>query len=273
MQRRLERMGSYSLQEEEILSSSGSEVLELNVGGRVFTTTLGTLRFDPESLLGKVFASDSPFAAPRKDASGRVFFDRDGEAFAFVLDFLRRGGRLIGAPSDVATLVKIKDEAEYFGLASLACQVKNSRPRRMDVEAASIADIAALELPASFLASQDVTALSLKSRGIQVSDLLAVGWSVQLLKDLQFAVDDLHDAGVPAKELVSLCSRVAHCYEFIRSAIVIAEGKYGEVTAVTGTNFIKIKFEDNSTSVNAGTDGFVDVTHVQVFLVKIARRP
>ena len=82
------------------VDASDSSVVELNVGGTVFTTTLGTLRFEQDSMLARKFAEDSPFGQISTDKDGRPFVDRDPLSFAVVLDYLRRGGRLVRLPSD-----------------------------------------------------------------------------------------------------------------------------------------------------------------------------
>merc|ERR1711924_120335 len=117
------------------------------------------------------------------------------------------GGRHIGAPSDVATLAKIKDEAEYFGLDSLVLQVKACRPGAAALEVASFSDLAHLDFPASFLQRVGFQASKLKDRGIVAADLLVVGWSITLLRDLGFTVDDLKEAGINEETIASVCPR------------------------------------------------------------------
>ena len=57
------------------------DVVELNVGGRLFTTTRATLSAQPGSMLEALFSGRH--ARPcLTDAAGRPFLDRDGELFA-----------------------------------------------------------------------------------------------------------------------------------------------------------------------------------------------
>ncbi|KAM6933148.1 BTB/POZ domain-containing protein KCTD14 [Xenentodon cancila] len=65
---------------------SQSSVVQLNVGGHLFSTTLSTLRKHPDSRLAELF-SGQPKLTP--DAHGRHFIDRDGLHFGAVLEFLR----------------------------------------------------------------------------------------------------------------------------------------------------------------------------------------
>lgn len=65
---------------------SRSPVAQLNVGGHLFSTTLGTLRRHPDSKLAELFGSPPKVCA---DAQGRFFIDRDGSHFGAVLEFLR----------------------------------------------------------------------------------------------------------------------------------------------------------------------------------------
>jgi hypothetical protein len=98
------------------------KIINLNVGGELFTTRLETLQLVPDSLLGKMFAEDNSAYGNGKlprDKNGVVFFDRDPKAFSSVLDFLQRGGRVIGPPESDALLARVRDEADYFNLAGM----------------------------------------------------------------------------------------------------------------------------------------------------------
>lgn len=63
-----------------------SLVVQLNVGGHLYTTSLGTLRKCPNSKLAELFSGQPKLPT---DAEGRYFIDRDGRQFGAVLEFLR----------------------------------------------------------------------------------------------------------------------------------------------------------------------------------------
>ncbi|XP_053781267.1 BTB/POZ domain-containing protein KCTD14 isoform X1 [Desmodus rotundus] len=65
-----------------------SPVVELNVGGEVYTTTVGTLRKLPGSKLADMFSSSAKACT---DAEGRFFIDRAGTYFGAILEYLRSG--------------------------------------------------------------------------------------------------------------------------------------------------------------------------------------
>nr|XP_017499570.2 BTB/POZ domain-containing protein KCTD14 [Manis javanica] len=65
-----------------------SSVVELNVGGELYTTTVGTLRKFPGSKLAEMFSSS---AKACRDVEGRFFIDRPGTYFGSILDYLRSG--------------------------------------------------------------------------------------------------------------------------------------------------------------------------------------
>lgn len=70
------------------LSPQHSPVVQLNVGGHLFSTSLSTLRKHPDSKLAELFSGQPKL---RPDAQGRHFIDRDGSHFGAVLEFLRSG--------------------------------------------------------------------------------------------------------------------------------------------------------------------------------------
>ncbi|XP_053417967.1 BTB/POZ domain-containing protein KCTD14 [Nycticebus coucang] len=65
-----------------------STVVELNVGGEFYTTTLGTLIKFPGSKLADMFSSSAKACV---DAKGRFFIDRPGTYFRPILEYLRSG--------------------------------------------------------------------------------------------------------------------------------------------------------------------------------------
>jgi len=75
------RASSPTLKHQEI-----PKIVELNVGGHYFATSLTTLCKYPDSMLGVMF-SGRMTALQYRD--GRYFIDRDGEAFSVILNFLR----------------------------------------------------------------------------------------------------------------------------------------------------------------------------------------
>ena len=75
------------------------EVVRLNVGGTLFTTKLETLRAAHDSKLAsdvEIWRVDD--RNTYDDREKGAFFDKDPEAFAWVLGFLRNGCRLVGTP-------------------------------------------------------------------------------------------------------------------------------------------------------------------------------
>ena len=93
-----------------------TEILKLNVGGRMFMTTRAILTppSDPDSLFAAMFRSDRPPA--KMDADGNMFIDRDPDRFAIMLDFLRTGI----LPEELqCPLELLRAEADYFGIEGL----------------------------------------------------------------------------------------------------------------------------------------------------------
>ena len=86
------------------------EVVELNVGGRVFVTTESTFCKDSNSMLATMFSGQMKPA--HKDSQGRFFIDRDGDLFAKIMSYLR--GEPLELPvSDVQRQALIA-EARYY---------------------------------------------------------------------------------------------------------------------------------------------------------------
>ncbi len=90
------------------------EVVDLNVGGTLYSTSRATLvRYD--SMLARMFSGRHEL---KRRPDGRVFIDRDGDRFRHVLNFLRDGDLDVEL-LDEATRKGLKREAAFFCLPQL----------------------------------------------------------------------------------------------------------------------------------------------------------
>jgi len=94
------------------------ELVELNVGGVHFTTTLATLVKEEGSLLAQIFREGKWQAQVPADAEGRAFLDRDGQAFRVILAFLRDGVAPLPEIRSRERVV-LRQEAAHFRLHRL----------------------------------------------------------------------------------------------------------------------------------------------------------
>lgn len=126
--------GSSSVVSTTILGSSSStlfpSIVELNVGGVHYTTTLSTLTRDPDSLLGQMFTGRSRTPVLR-DSKGKYFIDRDGVLFRYTLDFLRN--QKLTLPENFHECERLRQEADYF-------QMKEMRSTLMAVASTAPSD-------------------------------------------------------------------------------------------------------------------------------------
>lgn len=86
--------------------------VHLNVGGRLYTTSLETLTSHPNSRISKLFNGEIPIVLDT--INHQYFIDRDGNYFRFVLNYLRTGKSNITENFD--ELNGLLEEAKYFGL-------------------------------------------------------------------------------------------------------------------------------------------------------------
>jgi len=110
-------------------SSTTNDIVDLNVGGVFYTTTIKTLTRDAQSLLAAMFSRVN--VVDRVDApsrpiqhNGRAFIDRDGVLFRYVLDYLRNDGRLL-LPEGFQERRRLLQEAEYFRLDGLVSALRD----------------------------------------------------------------------------------------------------------------------------------------------------
>ena len=102
-------------------------ILNLNVGGFVYTTTLNTITRDPNSMLGTMFSGRQKVA---KDSKGNYFIDRDGSLFRHVLNFLRSWE--LRLPQSFDEFEQLSAEADFYQVGDLikALQIRREDRRR-----------------------------------------------------------------------------------------------------------------------------------------------
>ena len=96
------------------------EPIELNVGGRRFTTLLKTLRREPQSVLALMFSGKYD---QTKGDDGSFFIDRDGTFFHHILTYLRDGKLSENVIEQCGP--EMQQEAEFYGLSGLKELIHN----------------------------------------------------------------------------------------------------------------------------------------------------
>lgn len=102
------------------MSEQDSTITELNVGGVYYTTTIQTLCFESNSLFSKLFESRTQAT----DTKNKVFIDRDGLLFRYILDYLRNKQLIL--PENFSEKRRLKCEAEYYKLSNLIKLLEDS---------------------------------------------------------------------------------------------------------------------------------------------------
>ncbi|VDD95381.1 unnamed protein product, partial [Enterobius vermicularis] len=124
-----------------------NEIVSLNVGGTYYQTFYGTLATRNCSFFSHIFQIDRTGRVTTlkqqviEDEQGRVFVNRDGKLFAYILQYLRDCSRM-ELPDDTDLLRQIGREAEFFGIDRLLTMVnekitdleqrRNMREERLD---------------------------------------------------------------------------------------------------------------------------------------------
>lgn len=93
-----------------------ADIIQLNVGGRRFTTSKQTLTWIPESFFVSLLSGRVPSL---KDETGAFFIDRDPDLFQIILQFLRT--KEVDPKS--YNIHHLKTEAEFFGLQPLVLRL------------------------------------------------------------------------------------------------------------------------------------------------------
>lgn len=91
-------------------------IVELNVGGVFYTTSLSTLTRNQNCLLGQMFTGKSKSPVLR-DSKGKFFIDRDGVLFRYILDYLRNQKLVL--PENFSEKERLRAESIFFELSDM----------------------------------------------------------------------------------------------------------------------------------------------------------
>ncbi|XP_077987422.1 BTB/POZ domain-containing protein KCTD1-like [Glandiceps talaboti] len=111
------------------IKTTVGEMVSLNVGGKLYTTSLTTLTRFPDSMLGTMFSGNVPV---QTDDKGNYLIDRDGELFRHVLNFLRI--TRLQLPRDFEEHDSLIEEADFYQLNALKDAVAISRDKKNNFE-------------------------------------------------------------------------------------------------------------------------------------------
>jgi hypothetical protein len=104
------------------------DVVELNVGGVTYATTLSTLQqAEPDSPLAIISTLNTAEIKTifGRDSKNRIFIDRDGVLFRYVLDYLRN--QRLSLPENFAERDRLQVESEYYRLGNMSKALIQSR--------------------------------------------------------------------------------------------------------------------------------------------------
>merc|ERR1711997_326527 len=95
--------------------------VHIDVGGKIYTSSLDTLTKFPESKLSKMFTGSIPIVLDT--LKQHYFIDRDGEMFKHILNYMRTGRSIL--PDNFGHLELLLEEARYYELQDLVTQLTN----------------------------------------------------------------------------------------------------------------------------------------------------
>ena len=111
------------------LEGNSVEVVELNVGGVTYATTFTTLQqAEPESPLATITSgtgSDARTNVFGRDNKNRIFIDRDGVLFRYVLDYLRN--KKLSLPENFSERHRLRVEADFYRLTAMSQALASSQ--------------------------------------------------------------------------------------------------------------------------------------------------
>ncbi len=177
------------------VNPSASDVVRLNVGGRVLVSSLATMRKYPASLLALLFAGHRQLQ--RLD-DGSVFIDRNGDTFAALLEWLRT--EQLPEPLGADLRARLLAEATFWQLDVLQAALNPAvplagKPRLTQEKLAVLASVGAtLRFRSMDLSGLYLAAAKLDDALFEKSDLRGANLNRASLKNANFTGSDLRGA-------------------------------------------------------------------------------
>lgn len=188
-------------------------VIELNVGGVFYTTTLSTLTRDCDSLLAEMFGnrSKSTSASLLRDSKGKYFIDRDGVLFRYTLDFLRNQKLVL--PEQFHERERLLNEARHFRIKEMIFLLNNYKcPLQIlknTCQSDAAADSPADRAPASAAVADSTSPTTLPVVVPRSDGYITIGYR----GTFAFGRDGLADVKFRKLSRILVCGRVALCRE------------------------------------------------------------
>ncbi|XP_076467940.1 BTB/POZ domain-containing protein KCTD12-like [Babylonia areolata] len=207
--------------------SNSGQLVELNVGGVMYTTNLATLVKEPDSILASLFQDTSHHLV--RDTKGKVFIDRDGVLFRYVLDYLRNQKLVL--PENFHERERLKQEAEYFQLPDLIhCLSLSPKPAHLPpLSGSSPTGFPALPMPAAII--PPVTG--------KMPGFITVGYR----GTFAFGRDGLADVKFRKLSRITVCGKVSLCRDVFKDTLNESrDPDRGETDRYTGRFFLKHTF-------------------------------
>jgi hypothetical protein len=104
-------------------SDMSCDIIEFNIGGTTYTTSRTTVTSYPDSMLCCMISGRLPNAT---DAKQRVFIDRDGPLFRYILNFLR--DKQLNLPDDFNDFRQLRQEADFYRIDPIITQLDKQYP-------------------------------------------------------------------------------------------------------------------------------------------------
>eukprot|EP00197_Chlamydomonas_leiostraca_P002376 CAMPEP_0202859646 /NCGR_PEP_ID=MMETSP1391-20130828/1669_1 /ASSEMBLY_ACC=CAM_ASM_000867 /TAXON_ID=1034604 /ORGANISM="Chlamydomonas leiostraca, Strain SAG 11-49" /LENGTH=524 /DNA_ID=CAMNT_0049538697 /DNA_START=123 /DNA_END=1697 /DNA_ORIENTATION=- len=105
-------------------------VVHLNVGGKTYCTSMGTLLSVPNTYFWDILGGPAADGSgPARTHTGEIFVDRNGKLFAYVLEYLRavaENETFFPMPEDASELSALAREANFYGLPGLIERIQNT---------------------------------------------------------------------------------------------------------------------------------------------------
>lgn len=118
------------------MRANENEIIEFNVGGSFYTSSRTTITSYPDSMLCRLVSGGLPSAT---DTKSKIFIDRDGPLFRYILNFLR--DKRLNLPENFNEYAQLRQEADFYQIEPIVNYLDSKKLNKLSSSMQSLASI------------------------------------------------------------------------------------------------------------------------------------
>ncbi|ALC47813.1 CG14647 [Drosophila busckii] len=155
-------------QTQNVNTFPSSKWIKLNVGGKIYTTTIDTLMREPDSMLARMFSQSGSMMPSEKDEQGAYLIDRSARYFEPIINYLRHGQFVC---EENVSLKGVLEEARFFGIYNLVTELEELLEKQEQEQQVADIPLTRMDVIKAIIQTSAITELRFQGVNLAGADL------------------------------------------------------------------------------------------------------